>query len=116
MKKILYAAIVAVATVCLSSCGIGAPVCQTEGVALSQGNFSYVRSVKAKATATYIFGIGGLSKTAKASYAIEKLKAENPLLANQAFTNFNVSVQRNCYVGIVMTSTTIVSADIVQFK
>lgn len=67
MKKILSRVVMAVAAVLLlSGCGIyqrltmNSNLNQTN-VVLSQKNFHVVKTVKAEVSATYIFGIGGLS-------------------------------------------------------
>ena len=70
MKKLLTKVIVAVAAVILlSSCGMNANLVTNHNlnqtnVVLSQKNFHVVKTVKAEVSASYIFGIGGLSKKA----------------------------------------------------
>lgn len=70
MKKLLSRiAMAAAAVLLLASCGVSqnltsnANLNQTN-VVLSQKNFHVVKTVEAETSATYVFGIGGMSKKA----------------------------------------------------
>ena len=96
MKKILSRVAMAVAAVLLlASCGISdnlttnANLNQTN-VVLSQKNFHVVKTVEAKASATYVFGIGGLSKKALHANAVAELTKKANLTGSQALVNVTV--------------------------
>lgn len=110
MRKSLLKLFVAVAAVfMLTGCGIStqlttnnANLIQTE-VVLAQNNFNVVRNVATSADASYIFGIGGLSKKALQSNAIAELTKKANLTGSQAL--INVTVKYNvkmilCYTKI----------------
>lgn len=109
MKKSLFKLFIAVAAVfMLTGCGISTPITsntnliQTE-VVLSQNNYSVVKNVASSESATYIFGIGGLSKKALQSNAIAELTKRAKLTGSQAL--INVTVKYNvkmvlCYTKI----------------
>ena len=79
MKKILSRVVMAVAAVLLlSGCGINQRLTMNSNlnqtnVVLSQKNFHVVKTVTAEVSATYIFGIGGLSKQALQENAVAEL-------------------------------------------
>ena len=93
MKKLLSKVIMAVAAIiCLSSCGINSHnttnhnLNQTN-VVLAQNNFHVVKNVEAKVSATYVFGIGGLSKKALKENAVAELTKKAGLTGSQALVN-----------------------------
>lgn len=93
MKKILSRVVMAVAAVLLlSGCGIyqrltmNSNLNQTN-VVLSQINFHVV---KAEVSATYIFGIGGLSKQALRENAVAELTKKAGLTGSQALVIMTV--------------------------
>ncbi len=96
MKKLLTKVIVAVAAVILlSSCGMNANLVTNHNlnqtnVVLSQKNFHVVKTVKAEVSASYIFGIGGLSKKALHDNVIAELTKEAGLTGSQALVNVTV--------------------------
>ena len=98
MKKLLSKVVMAVAAVTLfASCGINANLTtnrnQTQtNVVLGQKNFHVVKTVEAEVTATYWFGIGGLSKKALQSNAMAELTKAANLTGSQALINVNVHV------------------------
>jgi uncharacterized protein YbjQ (UPF0145 family) len=59
-------------------------------VVLSQSNFHIVRTVSSNVSATYVFGIGGLSKSALRSNAIAELTKKADLTGTQALINVTV--------------------------
>lgn len=96
MKKILSRVVMAVAAVLLlASCGVSsnlttnANLNQTN-VVLSQKNFHVVKNVEAKVSATYVFGIGGLSKKALYNNAVAELTEKANLTGSQALVNVTV--------------------------
>ena len=96
MKKILSRIAMAVAAVLLlASCGLSqslttnANVNQTN-VVLSQKNFHVVKHVQAETSATYVFGIGGLSKKSLYNNAVAELTKKANLTGSQALVNVTV--------------------------
>ena len=81
--------------VLLAGCGISqnlttnANLNQTN-VVLSQKNFHVVKTVEANVSATYVLGIGGLSKEALHNNAIAELTKKANLTASQALINVTV--------------------------
>lgn len=96
MKKLLSrVAMIAVAALVLVGCGVSqnlttnANLNQTN-VVLSQKNFHVVKNVEATASATYVFGIGGLSKKALYNNAVAELTKKAELKGSQALVNVTV--------------------------
>jgi uncharacterized secreted protein with C-terminal beta-propeller domain len=96
MKKMLSRIAMAVAAVLLlASCGISqnlttnANLNQTN-VVLSQKNFHVVKNVEAETSATYVFGIGGLSQKALYNNAVAELTKKANLTGSQALINVTV--------------------------
>ena len=96
MKKILSRiAMAAAAVLLLASCGLSqslttnANLNQTN-VVLSQKNFHVVKHVQAETSATYVFGIGGLSKKSLYNNAVAELTKKANLTGSQALVNVTV--------------------------
>ena len=96
MKKLLFRVAMAVAAVLLlAGCGVSqnlttnANLNQTN-VVLSQKNFHVVKTVQAEVTATYVFGIGGMSKKALYNNAVADLTKKANLTGSQALVNVTV--------------------------
>ena len=85
----------------------------SDGTALNSANFEYVRTEKAEASCTYIIGLGGGSPE---GVAMEQLKTNAHLQPNQSLTNYCVTSEQKCIVGIVVIKTVTVTADVVQFR
>ena len=83
------------AVLLLAGCGVSqtlttnANLNQTN-VVLSQKNFHVVKTVQAEVTATYVFGIGGMSKKALYSNAVAELTKNANLTGSQALVNVTV--------------------------
>ena len=102
MKKLFSRiAMVAATVLLLASCGISqnlttnANLNQTN-VVLAQKNFHVVKTVEAETSATYVFGIGGLSKKALHNNAVAELTKKANLTGSQALVN--VTVKNSCKV------------------
>lgn len=96
MKRHLSKIVMAVAAVLLlASCGISqnlttnANLNQTN-VVLSQKNYHVVKHVEAEVSATYVFGIGGMSKKALHENAVAELTKKANLTGSQALVNVTV--------------------------
>ena len=118
MKKFGVLAML-VAVLCLTGCGVAATVSNnvTETkIVLSQNNFKVVGQAYGEAKATYIFGIGGLSKKALRNNAVNEMSKNANLTGAQTLTNIttNASVKMitPLYVEITYTAT----ANIVEFQ
>lgn len=96
MKKILLKVAMAVAVVLLlSGCGVNMNLTTNHNlnqtnVVLSQKNFHVVKTVEAEVSATYIFGIGGLSRKALHDNAIAELTKQAGLTGSQALVNVTI--------------------------
>jgi hypothetical protein len=83
------------AVLLLAGCGVSqnlttnANLNQTN-VVLSQKNFHVVKNVQAEVTATYVFGIGGMSKKALYNNAVADLTKKANLTGSQALVNVTV--------------------------
>lgn len=96
MKKVLSRIIVAIAAILLFvSCGVSqnltfnTNVNQTN-VVLSQKNFHIVKTVQAEVSATYFFGLGGISKKSLQNNAVAELTKKANLRGSQALVNITV--------------------------
>lgn len=96
MKKLLSKVVMAAAAVILfAGCGINqnlttnANLNQTN-VVLSQKNYHVVKTVEAEVSATYILGIGGISKRALENNAVAELTKKAGLTGSQALVNVTV--------------------------
>lgn len=84
--------------------------------ALSNANFSYVsQNVSGTASATYIFGFGGMSRQALVAEA-KKDMLRTPLKSNQAIANTTINFKHTIIMGVYMQYTCTVTADVVEFK
>ena len=88
----------------------------TDSASLSQANFSYKSfNRQGTARATYVFGLGGLSRKALVSEAREAMRREKPLGPNEAYANISVN-WKSTWVFMVLTVKCTVTADIVKFN
>ena len=96
MKKHLTKIAMAVAAVLLlAGCGVNMNLVANHNqnqtnVVLSQKNFHVVKTVEAEVSATYVFGIGGLSQKALHDNVIAELTKEAGLTGSQALVNVTV--------------------------
>ena len=87
----------------LTGCGINANLTTNHNlnqtnVVLGQKNFHVVKNVEAEVSATYVFGIGGLSKKALHNNALAELTKEADLEGAQALVNVAVHISVADYV------------------
>jgi uncharacterized secreted protein with C-terminal beta-propeller domain len=100
MKKVLSRIAMAVAAVLLlASCGASQNLTTNvnlnqTNVVLSQKNFHVVKNVQAENSATYVFGIGGMSKKSLYNNAVAELTKKANLTGSQALVN--VTVKHSC--------------------
>lgn len=116
MKKVLLkAATVIFAVLFVSSCAFHSGLMQNSA-SLSSANFTYVKpSVRGEASASYVFGFGGLGKQALVDQAKQKMIASYPLKSNQALSNITVNF-KNTFILVFRQVKCTVTADIVEFK
>lgn len=120
MKKLLSRiAIAAAAVLLLASCGVSqnltsnANLNQTN-VVLSQKNFHVVKTVEAETSATYVFGIGGMSKKALYNNAVAELTKKADLTGSQALVN--VTVKSSAKLAVVFCKVTYrAEATVIEF-
>lgn len=118
MKKLFLICAVAFTVLCLGSCGVAATVSNNftaTKVMLSENNFKVVGQAYGEATATYILGIGGLSKKTLKNNAINEMAKNANLTGAQTLTNItthsSIKMITPLYVVITYTAT----ANIIEF-
>lgn len=99
----------------LSSCRGMTYISTPQTVALSQGNFKFVKSVKAETKAWYVFGIGGFRERAKED-VIEKLRVNADLQPYQALADIRVKTTNNGFRCFIWKRTLTAAATVVEFK
>jgi hypothetical protein len=116
-KKLVVSLFSFLVIVGLMSCASIHTGYMNNSVALSQPNFSYVqRNIQGVSNATYILGIGGLSKETLVNSAKMNLMDIALLKDNQALVNTTVNFRNSYYLGVVIIVTCTVTADVVEFK
>lgn len=102
MKRKFRLLLITVAVVVISSCGAFNKVNMIPSTALNTNNYMYVRSVQAKISYTYVFGIGGFGE----KYLIDDLTKKAKLLPGEAFDGKaeirNSLSRRNCLKGWIL--------------
>ena len=113
-KQIFKIALIAVMAI-FSSCAMHTGE-MLSSASLSTSNFSYIKNdVLGTAKATYIFGIGGLSKRALVNNAKKQLLESNPLKNNQTLANITIN-WRTTFFLLGFSKRCTITADIVEFK
>ncbi|HIZ85380.1 MAG TPA: hypothetical protein IAC04_02695 [Candidatus Coprenecus stercoravium] len=85
-------------------------------VRLDSDNFKVVKQIKGEATATYVFGIGGLSKKALTESAISDMMEKAELTGSQAIVNTTYYVKTiNICLPIYFKRTAYATAYVVEF-
>ena len=106
MKKIITKIAMAVAAILLlTGCGINAHLSTNHNlnqthVVLSQKNFHVVKNVEAKVSATYFFGLGGISKKALHDNAVAELTKKAHLTGSQALVNITLHTSAKLFLCI----------------
>lgn len=80
---------------CLSSCGVNTHLVSNQNLSQTQvilhnENFRVLGEASGSATATYILGIGGLSRKAARSNAVSEMYKTARLTGSQTIVNINV--------------------------
>jgi hypothetical protein len=120
MKSALYTLILFV-TFLLCSCGINSSipfnsVNTTTTVDLKENNFKVVAEVSGESSATYIFGIGGLSNRALINLAKKEMLSNANLVGkSRAIINVNYEIHHSLFVPFFYSKRVIASAHVVEF-
>lgn len=115
MKKLLSLVFTAAIISLFSSCAFHGGY-MANSASLGRANFSYVhRHATGSATASYVFGFGGLAKNALIDEAKQNMLQSTPLADNQALANITVNM-KGSYFYVYNTVTCTVTADIVEFN
>ena len=111
MKKLL---VMLFSAILLSSCAGITYVSTPQTVALNSNNFKFIKPVSAETTATYVFGIGGMSPRANED-VVKKLIEEAHLKPYQALADIRIKTTNKCFLGLIITRTLTASATVVEF-
>jgi hypothetical protein len=113
LKFLLFISIISVLTGCVAL----HQGSMSGSASLSSPNFLYTsQNLTGEAKATYVLGIGGVSRQSLVAEAKRAMLINNPLRNNQALTNLAVSYKTTGYIGfIVATVKCTVTADVVEF-
>ena len=120
MKTIKSIVVAICAVFLVSSCGASsnltanANLNQTN-VVLSQNNFTVVKTVSTEVSATYVFGIGGISKKALKANAVAELTKKANLIGPQALINVTVKQSGFTIMGIYTKCIFVAEGTVVEF-
>ena len=120
MKKLVLLASLCLAVVMFSSC-LGTnhmtynALSQTE-VVLTQSNFNVVGTVEGSHTVSYIFGLGGTSKSDIRENAVQQMYKNANLRGSQTIINVSYSTARRSILGIYVEKTVTAYGTIIEFK
>ena len=120
MKSLLYWLTFIFSTF-LCSCGINSSiplnsVNTSTVVELKENNFKVVAEVNGEASATYIFGIGGLSNRALINLAKKEMLTNADLVGkSRAITNVNYEIHHSLFIPFYYSKRVIASAHVVEF-
>lgn len=119
MKKLLAICAIIIGIVSVSSCGVAVGIMPTNNVTnvvLSENNFTVVGEAQGQSEATYIFGIGGLSKKALEGNAVgDMIKAAN-LKGAQTVTNVRTHVSCTDILGVYKKVVITATGTVIEFK
>ena len=118
MKKLFLICAVTFAVLCLGSCGVATAISNnisTTKVTLSENNFKVVGQAYGEATATYICGIGGLSKKALKNNAINEMSKNANLTGAQSLVNITTHASIKMITPLYMQVTYTATANIIEF-
>ena len=117
MKKTVLALMVAV--LCLTGCAVSSTVSNnvTETqIVLSSNNFRVVGQARGEATATYVFGIGGLGRKALRGNAIDDMSRNANLKGAQTLTNITTKSSIKMITPLYIQVTCTATANIIEFE
>lgn len=118
MKKFLGICAFVAAAFSLTGCGTTVTtsnnLTQTQ-VVLSDNNFQVVGQAYGESTATYVLGIGGLSKKALSNNAINEMSKNANLTGSQTLVNTTVHYSVAMWTPLYVKMTCSATANIVEF-
>lgn len=121
MKKFLSLVVMFVAaTLLFTSCGISQNLTSNTNVnqtnvVLSKKNFHVVKTVSAEVEATYVLGIGGLSKKALRNNAVAELTKKANLTGSQALVNVTVKQSASMFYVFYQKMTCYAEGTVIEF-
>jgi len=121
MKTIKILSIVVFTSMLMASCGIHSGLVgninsNTTNVELSENNFKVIERVSGQSTATYVFGIGGLSNKSLIEAAKSKmLESANLTGSSKAIINVTTERHISLVVPFFYRKTVTVSAHVIEF-
>lgn len=121
MKRIIKLAVIAIVAAVATSCGTvlnstsNSNLLQTN-VVLSGNNYTVVRQVSGTATATYWFGIGGLSRKALHNNSVATMVKRANLKGSQALVNVTTHSSIKSFAGIYSKITYTSHGTVIEFK
>lgn len=119
MKKTFLLCAVAAGALTLGSCGVSHTtsnnLTQTK-VVLQSNNFNIVGQAYGETHATYVFGIGGMSRKNLKSNAINEMSRNANLRGAQTLTNVTTHISMKMLTPLYVKVTCTATANIVEFK
>lgn len=121
MKKVIKLAIISIIAAVATSCGTVMNSTQNSNlqqtnVVLSDNNYTIVRQVSGTATATYWFGIGGLSRKALHNNSVAAMVKRAELRGSQALVNVTTHSSVKSIAGIYSKITYTSHGTVIEFK
>lgn len=113
--------VIAVCAAALTSCGLGSNLTSNQNslqtnVVLNKNNYKVVKTINGEATATYIFGIGGLSVKALRDNATSNMIKNAKLDGKaQAIVNTQVSVKIAVVTPLYVKKIATAQAQVIEF-
>ena len=120
MKRLFAISILIISSILLNSCGtmyspaLNANVNETK-IVLSQNNFKIVGQVQGQADAKYICGIGGLSRAALRTNAIDDMTSNANLRGSQTIANITTHQKVKVISPFFIKITYVATGYIVEF-
>jgi len=116
LKFILLAASAILFASCAVNKNTSEPVTIPVSVGVNQNNFHFVKMVQAEESATYVFGIGGLSKKAMTQNAVAKMIEEANLSGSQTICNITARTSMKFIVAPIFTKVTVTAVgQVIEF-
>lgn len=108
------------ATLLFTGCGISQNLTSNTNVnqtnvVLSKKNFHVVKTVSAEVEATYVLGIGGLSKKALRNNAVAELTKKANLTGSQALVNVTVKQSASMFYVFYQKMTCYAEGTVIEF-
>jgi PBP1b-binding outer membrane lipoprotein LpoB len=120
MKKLKLLLVLCISAILFSSCAGFSTIYPKESpahtqVLLQENNFRVIKTVEGEWSATYILGIGGLSKESLLNSATSNMYKNAQLTGSQTIINITSVVSSKTILGIYTKKTAIVSGTMIEF-